>query len=529
MQPTKRPATPQTMMSGSLPDEPPTSPGALAMIPPPLPVARRSPWPRICLGISLILFSAVVAGILKQSLSTFPSDADDDDAVVQVDTEIASVPATDESSPAEEKTKNAVRDRGRRSKKRANTPGATIKSESDPKPIPKSTVAPINPSTPTPNDTAEDIFDDLRRRQFQLELPDKGVLRSSTEELLARLPIPAGEVLQLALKGEGAADLQLVQRSDDLDHAPAWTVIKQASAAFGGVEEVQLGRFVHRDQELKFQWDPQAPPWAKPASLQMAQLVLSVGMRQQTCQLWRTVTVDPIRIQKSQLVDVPLPGQLTNHPEKMRIQFQLAGTGHADPPTTTAGLGDVATITLGETAENTVELQLKVITAGTANSLEVNLFGSPPVMGQDGVIRSTRQEITLAAVQNQSSTGRGQHVKKVESEVKKLKTSQSKLREQVAHKVAKKKNSNLAGKSRADADIKTLNHEIADMETKIEKLEAEIAGERSFVEKNSMWCDGVKEILRNLEGPARLRYAVYVPAEPPVRMIETTGFVWEQK
>ena len=263
----------------------------------------------------------------------------------------------------------------------------------------------------------------------------------------------------------------------------------------------------------------------------MAQLEVSVGRRRQVCQLWRPISVNPVRIEvhKNHSVDVPLSGHLIDHPEKARVQFQLAGTGAAELPAATVGIGELATIKLGDSTENDIELQLRIVPGETRSTLEIKLFGSPPVMEKDGTIRATRREISPSIIQNLAKSGRVRDVKRREAEIVKLKASQGSLQKQITQKEAAMKIANLAVQSRADAEVDSLNQQIAQIETRIEKLEAEMTGVQGFVDKSITWCDSVEKVLRNLDVQAQLRYAVYMPDEPKVMVIETTGFEWDQR
>jgi hypothetical protein len=194
-----------------------------------------------------------------------------------------------------------------------------------------------------------------------------------------------------------------------------------------------------------------------------------------------------------------------------------------------AAVGETATIPLGDDEENSVEIQLTLTTGDTRSTLEIKFFGRPPALEKDGSVHAIRREITPAIVHSIARGGRIRDVKKRETEIEKLKMSQSNIQKQIAQKNAAAATANLAGRTQLEAEVASLNQDIVGIEIKIEKLESNMSGLKDYVDKTTKWCDSVERILKNLENQAVLRYAVYIPSEPRTVVIESTGFEWSPR
>lgn len=349
-------------------------------------------------------------------------------------------------------------------------------------------------------------------------------MRDSTETVLAVIPLKADEQLQLAVTN---SEFKL-DRSSDTPEETAWTVSKQAKDAFGGQEQVNLGRFTHHKSELRFQWDAAAPGWTKPASLQFTSLVVTVGPQSQTCQLWKPIVVNPTRIDThaATSLEVPLPSDLVDRPQSVRVRFQIAGMDDKNLPAVEGTLNEPARIIMGSSDENSIEVELKMTLGDSRSTLQAKLFGSPPHLGKDGEIRQIRQEITPSIVQGHQRQGRSKDPKKRDSEIDKFRKQIVNLQNQIAAKEQAMDNAAVALRARYQLDINSLNNQIGTLENKLGKLEADLASAQEFTEKMTTWCDEVSGLLKTLEEQGQLRYAVYLETDPRSIIVESSDFAW---
>jgi hypothetical protein len=370
-------------------------------------------------------------------------------------------------------------------------------------------------------------FADLRRKNFELPLPRREITSEGGEVVLASVPVASEELLYLAVTG--GAGIRLVRASDDAKDVSTWTVMKKAQLAFGGQEDVTVGRFEHREGDLRFQWDSAAPAWAKPGSLQFCKLVVTVGQQSRPCSLWKTIVVNPTRVtpQSATSVELPLPGENIDASQAFRVHFQFAGTGASISPSAIVGIDETATILLGDTEQNGVEAELKITTGDSRSSLQVRLFSKAPVAGKDGEIRFVRQEVTSATVQNHRRLGRIKDQKRREADIERFGKQVMSLQSQIATRQAAAQTAAFALRERYEQEIASLNQQIEMIESKLGKLESDLATMQEFADTVTAWCDGVGGILQNLEDAAQLRYAVYLDTVPRTVVIETSGFEWK--
>ena len=544
MQPPKPPPPPKKSATGSSAAMSAVSSGAMRAVPPPLPPAGSSVLPWICLGLSLAVFGIVAVAIVWRVTSA-PGTSEDLASSLPSSAELAagsvgktvSQPGSVAGGDATVDSNNLA---GPTTQAPVNRTTGLLMQDADSKvadvpsePASNSvlpTTRPVVEKTPVADELPA-AFADLRRRKFELELPGHGVIRDATETKLASVPIPAGEALQLAVSGDAAAGFKLVRSTDAGDGTSEWSVLKQARDAFGGQEQVTVGKFLHREGELRFQWNPGAPAWSKPGSLQFARLDLTVGKQSQACQMWRPIVVNPARIntQAATTAEIPLPGDFMDRPQAFRVQFQLAGTAQSDLPFAVVAVGETAKITIGDSEANGVEAELKVTPGDSRSSLQVRLFASPPVAGKDGEVRHVRQEISPAIVQNHVRLGRAKDPKKREGEIDKFQKQVASLQKQVATREDALQQSTFTARGRYQVEITSLNQQIEAIETKIGKLEADLTAMQDLSEKNAVWCEEVGGILKNLDDSAQLRYAVYLDTVPRTVVIETSGFVWKKE
>ncbi len=538
MQPPKPPPPPNR--SGFSPTVSAASSGAMRTVPPHIPPARSSVIPWVCLGMSLFVFGIVAVAIIWRVASTDGTNKDFATAppTNEEPESISAQNTTGQPAPIENLQTAVASNNPSVDESQSPIDGASKPTGSDnPRGVEAPTipasisVSPRNQPVVQETSTATDppaVFADLRLRKFELELPGRGVTRDATEAKLAALPLTEGETLQLAVSGDAAAGIKLVRSTVD---ANEWMVLKQARDAFGGQEEVALGKFLHREGELRFQWDVGAPGWSKPGSLQFAQLVVTVGKQSQLCQLWQPVVVNPTRInpQAATTAEIPLPGEFIDRPQTFRVQFQFAGTSQPELPSAVVAIGETAKITIGDSEANGVDAELKLTPGNSRSSLQVRLFASPPTLGKDGEIRRVRQEISPAVVQIHVRQGRAKDPKKRESEIDKLQKQVSNLQKQVSNRETAMSGAMLAVRERYQEEITSLNQQIDAMETKLAKLETDRAAMQDLSDKNSAWCEEVGGILKNLEDLAQLRYAIYVDNVPRTVVIETSGFEWKTK
>jgi hypothetical protein len=373
------------------------------------------------------------------------------------------------------------------------------------------------------------VFEDLRRRNYELELPGRGLIREATEVKLASLAVPKGQSVQLALTGIGATGLKLAV-DKDRTMGTAWTALKQARDAFGGQEEVSLGQFVIQDDELRFQWNPGAAAWAKPGSIQFARLEVTVGTQKQTCQLWRHVVVNPARVNTQSVtnIEIPLPGEFVDRPQSVRIQYQLSGGTLSTLTSNPVGIGDMAKIQIGD-AENGIEVELKSTAGDTRSSLQVHLFASAPMVGKDGDVRYVRQEVSPSVVQGHLRQAKARDPKKKEAEVDRLQKQVASFQKQIATREDAMASAALAVRNRLEMEVDALTRQMEGVETKLAKLEGEITASQVHFEKCNTWCESVGQILQELDQSTQLRYAIYLDTVPRTVLVETSDFEWAKE
>lgn len=483
----------------------------------PSPRPRILPW--VALGGSLLLLT-IVSGAVAWRVLGPSSNGDELTATAPAD---AGLPAVT-SEPVVSQPVVAVKGNSQAPILADTTPDAPVIREQPTPTEPTSPPEPNATSEPARSEAPVAAFADLIRRKGILELPGRGLMRDSTEAVLAAVPLKTDEKLQLAMTNP---EIKLNRSSDSPDET-VWTVIKQAKDAFGGQEDVTLGRFTHRDSELRFQWEAAAPGWTKPASLQFAGLAVTVGKQSQTCQLWKPIIVNPTRIetQAATTLEVPLPADFVDRPQAVHVRFQIAGVDDATLPSVEGALNELAKIMIGHSDSNSIEVELKLTLGDSRSTLQAKLFGSPPHLGKDGEIRQIRQEITPAIVQGHQRQARGKDLKKREVEIDKFRKQIGNLQNQIATKEQAMDNGAVTLRARYQLDINSLNNQIGAIENKLGKLESDLATAQEFTEKMTTWCDEVGGLLKTLEEQAQLRYAVYLETGPRTIIVETSDFEW---
>lgn len=542
MQPPKPPPPPRKQMAGS-------GSTATPVVPPPLPKTRSGIGPWICLGVSAAVFGIVAVAVVWQLASRQFSIANTAESPasqtvpgsnaepsfpksVKVDHHELPMVASDTATPHNNQPDPALGASADPESDSSLPGGSALTNAVPPKAsIPTNSTSGQSPpalaESATTNDSDGPAFADLRRRNFELQLPGRGITRESGNVVLASVPVPQGELLQLAVSG--GAGIRLVRASDAAEEDRTWTVMKKAQLAFGGQEDVTLGRFEHREGDLRFQWDPGAPAWAKPGSLQFCKLVVTVGKQSRPCTLWKPIVVNPTRLtpQSATTAELPLPGEFIDQPNAFQVHFQFAGTAATDNPSAVVTLDETAKILLGESEENGVEVELKITTGDSRSSLQIRLFAMAPVAGKDGDIRYVRQEVTPAIVQSHLRLGRIKDLKKRETEIERLGKQVASLQSQVAALQAAVPNTAFAVQERLEQEIARMNQQAEQLESKRSKLKTDLATTQEFAETVTAWCEGVGGVLKNLEDAAQLRYAVYLDTVPRTVVIETSGFEWK--
>ncbi len=538
MQPPQPPPVPRKPNPGSSPHSKSTP---MPVVPPPLLPARTNPLPWVCLGLALMLFGVVGAGVVWHSLSgprrTEEVASSDDRESESMSASSRSDAQRNEFVPefASNDTPMSVASQADEvpttaSKSDFDAPPQSVEPSSFPERTPVS--SPVVATSPSVSDRPAEnpeVFADLRRRSFQLELPGRGMNRDGTEVKLAAIPVAADESLQLALSGGAESGLKLVPQTGSATDVPTWTVLKQAKASFGGQEEVTLGQFLHKDGELRFQWNSAAPGWSKPGSLQFAMLDVRVDAHRQFCQLWKPVVVNPprINVEATTTAEVPFPGDLIDRPASFRVQFQLSGTSQAEDPSATVVIGETATLMIGESAENGVEVELKITPGDSRCSLQVKLFGSPPSVGKEGKIRAARQEITPAVVQSRLKSGKNKDSgKKKDIEVKKLLAEIASVQDQIDQKNKLSSTASSSARSRIELELTALGQRSSQLESKVSKAQADQAAAQELADQNTAWCNGVLDHLKVLHDQP-LRYAIYVESQQRIIVLESSGFEWK--
>ena len=166
----------------------------------------------------------------------------------------------------------------------------------------------------------------------------------------------------------------------------------------GAYEEVVLGQFSHRSDELRFQWVSTAPSQSKPRSLQYVPLEVKIGSSRQICQLWKPIISNSISVgsRGTKNAEVPIPKDLIDNQEMLRVGYQLIGTDRPERPSAMSILGKSAQISLGNALQ--VEMDLTLVASPTGSRLQVRLFGMPPSLAKNRQSKEIRKEISADVV-----------------------------------------------------------------------------------------------------------------------------------
>ena len=387
-----------------------------------------------------------------------------------------------------------------------------------------------------PEGLSSAAFADLQRRKFQLELPGRGLTREPNLVQLAQLPVAAGESLQLALLG-GDPSLKLVPQSVENAKPLVWNIVKKAKASLGGTEDVTVGRFLHQDGELKFQWDRGAAAWAKPGSCQFSLLEVRIGSERELCRLWKPLLVNPVRISTkvATTADVPLTMELLDRPETCHVQFQLDGLPTATAQPAAVPLGSATTVMLGEDPAISVELELKIVMTDMRSVLQAKLFGSPPSLTKDGAKRAARLELTRAGVQTRSRSGKEtDSTKKRSMDIKTLERKANQLSTRLTELEgpnAATKNQNTTNRStsisdRKEAEATSIRQQQTQLNAQLSRQQTELNQIQQLLNDHNAWCESVLGILDSLEERTQLRYAIFVEGPQRIPVVITSGFDW---
>lgn len=376
-------------------------------------------------------------------------------------------------------------------------------------------------STSATPDRTFPAFEDLRQRNFRLELPGRGSELELTETKLAAIPLATGERLQLSLVGGADSTINLVRGSDKTPDVQAWNIVKRAQLGFGAQEDVLLGQFIHREGELRFQWDASVPLSAKPGSLQFMPLEIRIGTNRQICHLWKPATVNSIRFSAkgTNSVEVPLPGSLIDRMDLFRVEYQLIESENSKRRSATVAMGETAKLPLGDDGELELEFKFKFAAGEGRSSMQVRLFGTPSKIKGGTLSREPRQEISTTLVEELLIQAKAKDPKKKSAEIAKLQAQRAK-----ADKVLTQKKS-----ASDDGDFSPLEKQIELLDVKISKLEADFETMQSLFEATVEWCQKAGRILRDLEDRSQLCYAIYRETEPRMVIIETSGFRWTKE
>jgi len=385
--------------------------------------------------------------------------------------------------------------------------------------------------------SAPPVFDDLRRRQFVLALPSRGKTDDKAETKLADIPTATDEPLQLRLLAEEESGIKLSPQAEATSAGGVWLVEKSARSGFGARQLKDIGRFIHRDGELHFEWNPMAPAWVKPGSLQFSPLELQVGAHRQVCRLWKPIVATPVRINVQQTVtsvDLPIASELLDPAPRFRVQFDLANIAEAVVRPAPVGVGERAIIVIGDSPEHSVELELTLAAEASRCSLRMALFAHHPVKSRDE-IRLNREEITLtsvASVQNRLSKKKPKASKKamLNDALNKKQEQLTALDKQNADLSRQINLANSSTRARYEVQLQQgeytaqrLRKEISQMEVLAVGTGEPAVSDEELHAQQTEWCAAVLEILTALQNDAELRYAITAAGQPPVPVAITEG------
>lgn len=483
--------------------------------PPPLPTARSSVLPWICLGGTVFLVAVFATVLIWQVISNPRATKN----LASNDKSSDKHSASDRDQLSDSTAADAVNS----SASENQPPIAVSSSNPDPAgfqevPVTKVVNPPVERTAITGNskrDEASPVFEDLRRQDFQLQLPACGVEIDLEQIRLASIPLNAEDSIQLKLLSNKHANLSLVPDGGGRPDDRAWNVIKQVELALGTLEEVRLGQFRYSTGELRFQWQPQIPQSAKPGSLQFVPLEIKVGSDRCACLMWKPVSSNPVQINTKGITsaEVPFSASLIDRLESFRIAYQLV-----DPASSTAVVADVTLNQSGKLkfgAEPGIEADVEFSAGDDHSSLQIRLFATPPSFKNSQP--SVRQEITTEFVAERLKQTKAKDPKRRENDIARLQSQKAKL-----EKAGSNANRNGGGFDPAEKQVESLDAKIA-------KLEEELAGQQQVYESNLEWCQKVSGLLRQLEDRTPLYYAIYRETEPRIRILETAGFDWSRK
>jgi hypothetical protein len=525
---------------------------------PPQPLAdltRNVSLPWLCLGLALSLLLVVICGFfwldqtsqhpLMGDTASSPATSSETFEPIGIFPDRAEQPAT----VVELAATDAVAGSRARMSNRELFSEETDESESDrPKPppfrnLPGTPPPTANPAAPSARREPPAVFADLHRRDYQLVLPGLGLVREAVETTLAALPVATDQPLQLALQGETESGIKLVAREPEAGQVPTWSVQKSARNGLGGQELFDIAQFVHRDGELRFEWNSAAGAWGKPGSLQFSTLEVQTGPHQQICWLWRPVVVSPAQLNIDKVgttIEVPIAGDLLDPPQRFRVQFELTHVPFQVTRPNVVGLGESATLVVGNNAERSVELRLKLVVGSLRCALQVAAFGRQPMM-QQKIVRTELRELKLSDIESLQSrqptlkaksdkkrpnTVVGKDRSKIDDLQKQLEKAQEEvenLAKQMSSASSSQRRTYETQLQRAEARVEQLQGEIDQQKGMMDKKEALQHAQDEFASQQAAWCNDVLPILRALRDQAQLQYSLYVEGAPPVTVLRTAG------